>query len=201
MSAPRSLAAVCQRGAALATALFFLVIITLLGLAAMRAGQTDLRLALNEESRMSALQSADSLLEALLHEDENNLIVQAGSGYVQNCYRSPQLDAAALRNRQGFDCTADLPTPLLPGGMLQKFAYTQVRRESVGGADFAPVAALRRGDSGERFRFASFTVMAGYDRTQASRAADSEELGNFAAAEITQGTFVKVDRVDGLVVE
>lgn len=190
-----------QRGAALATALFFLVVITILGLAAMRAGQTDLRLALNEESRVSAMQSADSLLEAILSRDTVNLEVLTGSGYVQNCYRSPELDATALQSRQRFNCTADLPASELPGGPLRQFAYTLVRRESVGGSDFAPVAALRRGDSGDRFRYASFTVLAGYDRTALSRAASSTDRGNFGAAEVAQGTFVKVDRVDGLVME
>jgi len=76
-----------------------------------------------------------------------------------------------------------------------------VRRESVGGSDFAPVSALRRGDSGERFRLASFTVLAGYDRTSASRAASATDSGNFGAAEVSQGTFVKVDTIDGVVVE
>ncbi|TDU32073.1 PilX-like prepilin protein [Panacagrimonas perspica] len=191
-----------QAGAALATALFFLVVITILGLAAMKAGQTDLRLALNEESRITAVQSAQSLLESLLESSASNMVVQQGSGYVQNCYISGELDAASLRTRQNFDCPADLnPVSVLPDGTLKLHAYTMIRRESVGGSDFAPVSALRRGDSGERFRLASFTVLAGYDRTAASRAAGASDSGNFGAAEVSQGTFVKVDTVDGLVVE
>lgn len=190
-----------QSGAALATALFFLVVITILGLAAMRAGQTDLRLALNEESRVSSLQSAQSLLESLL-QSRANLAVRPGSGYVQNCFLAPALDATALRTRQDFECPAGLAdVSELPGGMLQEHAYTLIRRETIGGSDFAPVSALRRGDSGERFRLASFTVLAGYDRTAASRAAGVDEEGNFGAAEVTQGTFVKLDTLDGLVVE
>jgi hypothetical protein len=190
-----------QRGAALATALFFLVVITILGLAAMRAGQTDLRLALNEESRVTALQSAQSLLDALL-ESRANLVVQPGSGYVQNCFIAPALDAAAMRARQNFDCPPGLAeVSELPAGALQQHAYTLIRRETIGGSDFAPVSALRRGDSGERFRLASFTVLAGYDRTAASRASGGDEEGNFGAAEVSQGTFVKLDTLDGLVVE
>lgn len=191
-----------QSGAALATALFFLVIITILGLAAMKAGQTDLRLALNEESRMTAAQSAQSLLDALLKGSSSNLLVQQGSGYVQNCYLAADLDSTSLRTRQGFDCPPALyPESTLPDGALKKYAYTLIRRETVGGSDFAPVAALRRGDSGDRFRLASFTVLAGYDRTAASRASGSGNTGNFGAAEVSQGTFVKVDTVDGVVVE
>lgn len=191
-----------QEGAALATALFFLVVITILGLAAMRAGQNDLRLALNEETRITAVQRAQSLLEAMLEDDDANLAVRQASGYVQNCFLSDQLDAASLLNRHGFECPSALvETTTLPGGVLSQHAYTLVRRESVGGSDFAPVSALRRGDSGERFRLASFTVLAGYDRTSISRASGATESGNFGAAEVSQGTFVKVDTVDGVVVE
>lgn len=190
-----------QRGAALATAMFFLVVITLLGLAAMRAGRVDLRLALNEESRVHALQSAQSLLESLLA-DSANLAVSPGSGYVQNCFLAPALDAASLQTRQGFECPGDdTDASRLPEGPLRAHAYTLVRRESVGGSDFVPVSALRRGDSGERFRLASFTVTAGFDRTSASRATDDAETGNFGAAEVSQGTLVKVDTIDGLVME
>ena len=191
-----------QRGAALATALFFLVVITILGLAAMKAGQNDLRLALNEETRITAVQRAQSLLEAMLEHDSENLAVRQGSGYVQNCYVSVQLDTASLKNRQGFECPSALvDATVIPSTTLAANAYTLIRRESVGGSDFAPVSALRRGDSGERFRLASFTVLAGYDRTSASRASTASESGNFGAAEVSQGTFIKVDTVEGVVVE
>ena len=190
-----------QHGAALATALFFLVVITLLGLAAMRAGRTDLRLALNEESRVQALQSAESLLEALLT-DRDNLAINPGSGYVQNCFIAPSLNAAALLSRQKFECPSSLAdVSMLPEGELKTHAYTLIRRESISGSDFAPVSALRRGDSGDRFRLASFTVIAGYDRTRNSRATSASDDGNFGAAEVSQGTFVKIDSVDGLVSE
>lgn len=191
-----------QRGAALATALFFLVVITILGLAAMRAGQNDLRLALNEETRITAVQRAQSLLEALLEHDEDNLVVRQGSGYVQNCFLSGELDATSLKNRQDFECPGALvDVSVIPGGTLKRNAYTLIRRETIGGSDFAPVSALRRGDSGERFRLASFTVLAGYDRTSVSRASGASESGNFGAAEVSQGTFIKVDTIDGVVVE
>ena len=191
-----------QHGAALATALFFLVVITILGLAAMRAGQNDLRLALNEETRITAVQRAQSLLEVMLENDDANLVVRQGSGYVQNCFLSARLDGASLKNRQGFECPSALVDATeIPSGTLKEHAYTLIRRESVGGSDFAPVSALRRGDSGERFRLASFTVLAGYDRTSISRASGASEKGNFSAAEVSQGTFIKVDTVDGVVVE
>tara|TARA_R110000787_G_scaffold57455_11_gene131258 strand:+ start:362 stop:964 length:603 start_codon:yes stop_codon:yes gene_type:complete len=190
-----------QLGAALATALFFMVVITLLGLAAMRSGRTDMRLALNEESRVQSLQSAESLLEDLLQSREN-LVVYPGSGYVQNCFLTDNLDATVLENKQNFVCPTDTAdASVLSDGPLKKYAYTLIRRESISGSDFAPVSALRRGDSGVRYQLANFTVVAGYDRTITSRASGAEEEGNFGAAEVSQGTYVKVDSVDGLVTE
>ncbi len=190
-----------QQGAALATALFFMIVITLLGLAAMRSGRTDLRLALNEESRVQALQSAQSLLEDLLL-DADNLAVLPGSGYVQSCYISDLLDASVLAAKQGFDCgSSSNDASVLSDGPLKKYGYTLIERESVAGSDFAPVSALRRGDSGAQFKLASFTVLSGYDRTMSSRAADAPEESNFAAAEVSQGTYVKVNSVAGVVTE
>lgn len=190
-----------QSGAALATTMFFMLVITLLGLAAMRSGKTDLSLALNEESRMQALQSADSLLHALL-DDRNNLAVLPGSGYVQNCFLSDSLDATVLSDQQDFVCpsgTVDVST--IPEGPLKTYAYTLIERNSINGSDFAPVAALRRGDSGGQYRLASFTVLAGFDRTSRSRASDADDDGSYGAAEVSQGTYIKVDSVDGLVTE
>ena len=45
-----------QAGAALATSLLILSVLTLLGLAAMRGSKTELRLSQNAESRVNALQ-------------------------------------------------------------------------------------------------------------------------------------------------
>ena len=73
-----------QSGAALATALLFLIVLTLLSLVAMRSGRVDLRLALNDESRMAAAQSAQSILESVLA-DARYLEVRPGSDYVQSC--------------------------------------------------------------------------------------------------------------------
>ena len=55
-----------QRGIALATALIFLVVITVLGLVAVRSSTTELRLASNEQVRVEALQTAQSVVDAVL---------------------------------------------------------------------------------------------------------------------------------------
>lgn len=55
-----------QRGIALATALIFLVVITLLGLVAIRSSTTGLKLALNEQTQTDALVTAQSMMTAVL---------------------------------------------------------------------------------------------------------------------------------------
>lgn len=186
-----------QRGAALATAIFFLVIITLLGLAAMRAGNIDLRLAQNEVGRVDALQSGQTALDGMrsyLYAQADPLPVTAGSNYVQSCAIGSQLDSSALSSLQSFSCPSDKAnTSLLPATMYKEYSYVAVRRESVGSGDFAPVTAIRRGDSGDRYQLASFTLTAGYDRISTS-----DGLAPQGGAEVAQGVYVRVAQIKGL---
>ena len=188
-----------ERGAALATAIFFLVIITLLGLAAMRAGNIDLRLAQNEVGRVDALQNGQTSLDgmrAALYAQADQIPVLPGSNYVQYCAVGDALDSSALSTQQGFSCTSDMSnanTGLLPATIYKKYSYVSVRRESVGSNDFAPVNAIRRGDSGNRYQLASFTLTAGYDRI-ATKTSEAPQGG----AEVAQGVYVRVAQVRGL---
>lgn len=179
-----------QAGAVLVTALLFLTIITLIGLAAMASGRLNLRLALNEETHLDAMESAQSVLDSLLA-SATYFAVRPGSDYVQACYLPPasKVDRATLSSQYGFSCPesgADAIT--LPDATLANYAYAAVRRESVGGMDYAPMSALREGDSGLRYRLASFSVIAGYDRTKEG----------MNAAEINHGAYIKVDSIPGL---
>ena len=54
-----------QRGAALATALLILIVLTLLGLAAMRGSRLELKLSQNAESRVNARQSAQAIADGI----------------------------------------------------------------------------------------------------------------------------------------
>ncbi len=179
-----------QAGAALTTALLFLIIITLIGLAAMRSGQINLRLALNEETHLDAMESAQSVLDSVLAVPAN-FAVRPGSDYVQACYLPPAdtVDLDALETQYGFSCPDEGADPIvLPDARLADYGYTSVHRDAVGGMDYAPVSALREGDSGLRYQLAAFTFTAGYDRT--------EEGMN--AAEINHGAYIKVDSIPGL---
>jgi len=68
-----------QNGAALLVALSFLVVITMISVAAMRSSTTELRLASNNEARIAALQVAQSALDGTLS-DPDNFIVTGVSG-------------------------------------------------------------------------------------------------------------------------
>jgi len=180
-----------QRGAALATALFFLVILTLLGLAAMRSGNVDLRLAQNEGSRLDAQQNAQSAIESVPY--ATALIVKPGSGYLQACAIGQGLSASALLQQQGFSCPSESAVDaLMPNTNYKRYLYISVRREQVNGGDYVPVSALRDGDSGDRYDLAAFTITGGYDRI-----ASGEDLAQ-GGAEVAKGVYVKVARIRGL---
>jgi Tfp pilus assembly protein PilX len=52
-----------QRGAVLFTALMFLIVVTFIALASIRSGVLELRMSLNDETRVSAFQQAQSLVD------------------------------------------------------------------------------------------------------------------------------------------
>jgi hypothetical protein len=119
--------------------------------------------------------------------------VLPGSGYLQSCAIGSSIDATALSTQQGFSCpTANVVSALLPNTNYKNYLYISVRREQINGSDFAPVSALREGDSGDRYNLAAFTVTGGYDRVANS---DAVQQGG---AEIAQGVYVKVAKIRGL---
>ena len=68
-----------QQGAALLVALSFLVVVTLISLTAMRSSTTELRLATNNEERVSAEQVAQSAVDSAIS-NPANLIVSGVEG-------------------------------------------------------------------------------------------------------------------------
>lgn len=75
-----------QHGIALATALIFLVVITLLGLVAVRSSTIELQLASNAQSGVEALQTAQAVVDAVI-QDPANLNINRGLNYMR-CYDS-----------------------------------------------------------------------------------------------------------------
>ncbi len=157
-----------QGGAALATSLLILTVLTLLGLAAMRGSKMELRLSQNAESRVNALQSAQAIADGVTQNDAN-LAVGNGPGY-SACY-VPGSDAP---DSLPFTCaTATLAAP--GDAALQAWTYARVLRED---PEFISAAALRgAGNSGRSYDYARFTITGGYDHSAAG----------FGAAEVVQG--------------
>lgn len=160
----------------MAVALLMLVVITLLGLAAVRATQVELKLSQNAESRMTAIQAADSMVSfttnatTLPVNDDLNFTACAPAGAVI---------ATVSCVTAGID-TGLATTPLKDHG------YAMVRREA---PLFVEVNVLREAAlSAKNYDFARFTIIGGYDRS-----ADRK-----SAAEITQGTLKLHTKVAGV---
>ena len=69
-----------QSGIVLFTALVFLIVVTMIGVASMRSSTLELRMSLNEESRVSAFQQAQALTDAIIFTPSTTPVV-GGVGY------------------------------------------------------------------------------------------------------------------------
>lgn len=159
-----------QGGAALATALLILIVLTLLGLAAMRGSRLELRLSQNAESRVNALQSAQAIADGVTQSD-SNLSIASGPGYI-GCY----LPGSGNAQPDSVPFTCATSTITAPADVsLRPYTYARVVRES---PEFLTTATLRgAGNSGRSYDFARFTVIGGYDHSS----------DGFGAAEVVQG--------------
>lgn len=146
-----------QAGAALATALILLIVLTLLGLSAARSGKLALRLADNEQSRVEALEIAQSLVDTIA-DDATNLPIQNGTGY-GSCFLSPaSAEGTSPQPPASFSCASN-DVDLLDG-RYPHYVYAQTER-------LAPERLpMQRGfgSSALNYSGALFQITAGYDR-------------------------------------
>lgn len=150
-----------QRGIALATALIFLVVITLLGLVAIRSSTTGLKLALNEQTQTKALVTAQSMVTTVV-EKSTKLPNQSGESKV--CYKFPV-------PWHGDTSPNEVDCPIPNNGQGSR-AYVIIRRLSPK-ATPPPVKSLT---SLARFGAGTFALRAIYDRSkQGLGAADIEQ--------------------------
>ena len=160
-----------QRGAALITALIFLIIITMLSLSSMRSSMMELRQATNDEIRASAFQSAQTLVDAVLNTPSTMPVV--GDVGFRNC----------SADFTGLDC--DATTLTLPDGMYA----TEIADESVRvvverlGPTFRP-PPRGLGTSARMLTAAAFRIDAAYDRGDQGQ----------GHSEITQGVLIVVPK-------
>lgn len=155
-----------QQGAALAVALVLLVVLTLLGIAAVRSTQTQLRLASNAESRTNATQAAESLIETVVS-DSNNTPVDYNPNF-RSCYLPEAGALAAL-----FSCGSDdLPIPLDSSNSSSdalNYGYAEVRRVL---PLFVSVNVMREAQTSARqYDFARYAITGGIDRSAEGRSA------------------------------
>ena len=178
-----------QRGAALAVALVLLVVLTLLGIAAVRATQTELRLAQNAESRVSAQQRAESLLNVVLADDT---YVPVNENPNERFCRLPT-PATRARAAQ-FNCATATVTLLLDAGDPSRqvpqevldYGYVEVVRQL---PLFVSVDVMREArNSARSYEFARYSVTAGYDHTN----------DGLSAAEITESRLVLHPKAAGI---
>ncbi|MES1944137.1 putative Tfp pilus assembly protein [Salinisphaera sp. PC39] len=156
-----------QRGIALATALIFLVVITVLGLVAVRSSTTELRLAHNEQTRVEALQTAQAVVDAVLA-GTGNLPVRPGDDY-RLCHDSG--DAGTQTQCPAED--AGLTLAGSDSGLFAKGIYAEVRRLP---PETAPVPGALL-TSMDKFTTASFAVRGEYARGEAGLGAADIEQG------------------------
>ena len=171
-----------QGGAALGVALLMLVIITLLGIAAVRATQVELKLSKNAESNLAATQAAESLVAFIINQP-GNLPVNGVPDY-----RTCVLPTTVRSGLPLFTCatnTLDVSTATLP---LRTHGYALAQREP---PLFVEVNVLRdRGFelSAKNYDFARFNVTGGYDRAS----------DGLSAAEVTESILKLHAKVAGV---
>ena len=161
-----------QQGVALAMALLFLSVITLLGLATLRMSSTQLKMAQNDHARVSALEIAQAAIDATIDDPANTPVSLFAP--LSRCFgQSGALTCS--------DPELSLAGPLFAQGVYAEAVLTEPAEQ--------PVTDLLI-TSSDKFALATFTIRAKYDR-------NAESLG---AADIEQGYMELLPR-DGRIKE
>ena len=159
-----------QRGAILVVALMFLVAITLFTISSMRSSKIGLHMALNEESRISAIQAAQALADAIVANPASTPVVGT-TGFT-----------ACTAGQSGCNRN-DLPVnnDALSYAVASDHISARVERT---GLVFRPPPRVVE-SSIDKFTSASFRVTTEYDRSD-------EGLGR---QQITEGVLVLVPKL------
>ena len=176
-----------QHGAALATALLFLIVLTLLGIGAIREASTSLTMADNEASRLNAIDVSQSLIDALLADIETHFPVTLVADLQVGCF--PAGLAAQNPLRAPFACDdGGLTPPSTPSNALADRTYVEIWRESVNGQALVPATSVGTTGTTARVGYARFRITAGTDRSAVGQ----------GAAEIQQGVQIAVPEAKGI---
>ena len=140
-----------QRGAALITALILLIVITTLTISSMRSSILELRMAGNEESRISAFQMAQAMSDAITASPTTTPVL-GGPGFTICTPAEP-------------DC--NLNNLLIPGGVYAAEITAgdlTARVVRLSPATRPPPRGI--GSSADKFSAAAFQVQTTFDRTE-----------------------------------
>lgn len=144
------------RGIALVTALIFLIVITLLGLSSMRLSSTELKMAQNDQARVSALETAQAAVDAVSNDPTATPVSDFGS--TMRCY--------------GTGC-AD-PTITLSGALFSQGVYASATRA----VPFESPVVDSLMTSSDKFSMAAFTLQGSFDRSAEGMGAARIEQGH-----------------------
>lgn len=147
-----------QRGAALFTALMFLVVLTLISLAAMRSSTLEMRMATNDEARLTAFQRTQAVVDATIGETDNIKVIGAVG-------RRTCTGADAGDTPDGLDC--DLYGIELAGDSFDSDVADGIIKVAVTRLSPAEAPAPRSlGTSAAVYSVATFKVDSLYDGTE-----------------------------------
>ncbi|MDH3507549.1 MAG: PilX N-terminal domain-containing pilus assembly protein [Gammaproteobacteria bacterium] len=138
-----------QRGAALITALVFLGVITLLSVTSMRESTIGVRMAQNEEARLSGIQAAQALTEAVVATPAATPVI-GGAGFSICTAGEPGCNA------YGIPLPAQVANEVAMG-------HLSARVQRMTPPEKPPPRVLE--SSIDKFSAASFQVAATFDRT------------------------------------
>jgi hypothetical protein len=157
-----------QRGVALMVALVFLLATTLIALSATRSSRLELRMAQNEEARLTAVQQAQAVAEAVVG-SPTAIPVIGTAGYLICTPGEQGCDSNDLQLPDSFD--ADVAADVL-----------NARVQLLTGLDIPPPRTL--GSSMDKFSVAHYRVNATYDRSD-------ESLGR---ANLSEGVLILIPK-------
>jgi PilX N-terminal len=159
-----------QTGATLATALIFLVVISLLSVTSIRSGTMGVRMSQNEEARFAAIQAAQALTEAIVASPASTPVI-GGAGFSICTVGEPGCNLYTIVAPVGY--VADQ----VAAGNLSS------RVERLTPPEKPPPRVLE--SSIDKFSAGSFQVIATFDRTD-------EQLGR---AQLVEGLLVLVPKL------
>ena len=158
-----------QQGAILVIALIFLVAITLYTISAMRSSRIGLQMAVNDESRIAAIQAAQALSDAIVANPGSTPVV-GKTGYT-----------VCTAGEYGCDNSGLVVDDQTLAGQIQS-NYVSARVERVGTVFRPPPRSVE--SSIDKFTSASFSITTTFDRAE-------DGLGR---QQVSEGVLVLISR-------